>query len=108
MQRSRSKEHDDNRLNHYGSKDSKEYTGNAYIDGLEQNNSHEGNEKLLHISALPDDIDMDMGSNSQSPFSNAITKYIKAKGNKFIGKKKSKLFQAYYLSLFSRFQLETL
>lgn len=81
-------------MNNHGSKDSKRFQSNAYIDGLDQNNSNEGNEKLLHISALPED--MDMGSNSRSPFSNAINKYITAKESKFTGKKKSKAAKVHH------------
>lgn len=63
---------------HTGSKDSKNFA-NAYLDNLGGSDSNEINNKMLHVSALPEDVEV--GGNT-SPFNNAINKYINSKGSK--------------------------
>lgn len=77
--KSHSKESVERKILHYSSKDSKNFA-NAYLDNLGSNDSNDVNNKLLHVSALPEDIEI--GSNA-SPFNNAINKYINSKGSKF-------------------------
>lgn len=81
---------DSERITSFGLKNPKVF-GSAYMDNMEQKDdvTPKSQIKLLHVSASPDMVGVD--HHSQSPFNNAINKYVNAKGSKFTGKKKSKL-----------------
>ena len=54
---------------------------NAYLNDKDSNNSANENDKMIHISALPEEMNYENGFTS--PFNNALNKYMNSKNNNF-------------------------
>lgn len=59
----------------------KGFERNAYFNEKDSSHSTNDNDKMIHISALPEDMNDDNGF--KSPFSGALNKYANSKANNF-------------------------